>query len=120
VFSFFLSFSYLPCLVGMNIKWDYFANQYDTSRYVPSADGRDNRHIQFVREFASVVSVFQVSFFIVLSFFFYHSCISSAQDKTNNVIDLYKDMLRAIEDLSSCSYTAEAFTELLTKIQAAV
>jgi len=46
----------------MNIRWDYFVNQYDTSRYVPSSDGRDNRHIQFVREFASVVSVLQVRF----------------------------------------------------------
>ena len=45
---------------GMSIRWDYFVNQYDTSRYVPSSDGRDNRHIQFVREFASVVSVLQV------------------------------------------------------------
>lgn len=45
---------------GMGIRWDYFVNQYDTARYVPSADGRDNRHVQFVREFASVVSVLQV------------------------------------------------------------
>ncbi|KAF8959823.1 cytoplasmic dynein heavy chain 1 [Flammula alnicola] len=85
---------------GMNIRWDYFVNQYDTSRYVPSSDGRDNRHIQFVREFASVVSVLQ--------------------DKTNNVIDLYKDILRAVEDLATCSYTSEAFSELLGKIQAAI
>ena len=84
----------------MNIRWDYFVNQYDASRYVASADGRDNRHIQFVREFASVVSVLQ--------------------DKTNNVIDLYKDILRAVEDLATCSYTIEAFSELLAKIQAAV
>lgn len=46
--------------IGMNIRWDYFVNQYDTSRYVASTDARDNRHIQFVREFASVVSVLQV------------------------------------------------------------
>lgn len=46
--------------IGMNIRWDHFVNQYDTSRYVASADARDNRHIQFVREFASVVSVLQV------------------------------------------------------------
>lgn len=46
----------------MNIRWDYFVNQYDTARYVPSSDGRDNRHIQFVREFASIVSVLQVGF----------------------------------------------------------
>jgi hypothetical protein len=42
------------------------------------------------------------------------------QDKTNNVIDLYKDILRAVEDLATCSYTSEAFTELLGRIQAAV
>ncbi|EDR09748.1 dynein heavy chain protein 2 [Laccaria bicolor S238N-H82] len=85
---------------GMNIRWDHFVNQYDTTRYVSSADGRDNRHIQFVREFASVISVLQ--------------------DKTNNVIDLYKDILRAVEDLSTCSYTSEAFSELLGKVQAAI
>ncbi|KAF7760646.1 hypothetical protein Agabi119p4_10055 [Agaricus bisporus var. burnettii] len=85
---------------GMNIRWDHFVNQYDTSRYVASADARDNRHIQFVREFASVVSVLQ--------------------DKTNNVIDLYKDILRNVEDLGTCSYTTEAFSELLGKIQAAI
>ncbi|TFK18751.1 dynein heavy chain protein 2 [Coprinopsis marcescibilis] len=85
---------------GMNIRWDYFINQYDTSRYVPSSDGRDNRHIQFVREFASVVSILQ--------------------DKTNSVIDLYKDILRAVEDLATCSYTTEAFTELLNRIQTSI
>ncbi|KAF9527881.1 cytoplasmic dynein heavy chain 1 [Crepidotus variabilis] len=85
---------------GMNIRWDYFVNQYDTSRYVPASDGRDNRHILFVREFASVVSVLQ--------------------DKTNSVIDLYKDILRAVEDLATCSYTTEAFSELLGKIQSAI
>ena len=39
-------------------------NQYDTSRYVSSADPRDNRNVQFVREFASVVSILQVPFVI--------------------------------------------------------
>ena len=45
----------------MNIRWDHFVNQYDTTRYA-GPDGRDTRHIQFVREFASVVSVLQVCF----------------------------------------------------------
>ncbi|KAH8120488.1 cytoplasmic dynein heavy chain 1 [Phellopilus nigrolimitatus] len=85
---------------GMNIRWDYFVNQYDTARYVPSADGRDNRHVQFVREFASGVSLLQ--------------------DKTNNLIDLYKDILRAVEDLATCTYTHEAFAELLSRVQAAI
>ncbi|KAJ4485207.1 dynein heavy chain, N-terminal region 1-domain-containing protein [Lentinula aciculospora] len=85
---------------GVNIRWDHFVNQYDTGRFVSSADGKDNRHIQFVREFASVVSVLQ--------------------DKTNSVIDLYKDILRAVDDLATCSYTSEAFSELLGRIQAAI
>ncbi|KAH9920337.1 cytoplasmic dynein heavy chain 1 [Fomitopsis serialis] len=76
---------------GMNIRWDHFVNQYDTARYV-RVGRSDNRHIQFVREFASVVS----------------SC--SPQDKTNNVIDLYKDITRAVEELSTAlhdrSFTA--------------
>ncbi|KAI0665821.1 dynein heavy chain [Trametes maxima] len=81
---------------GMNIRWDHFVNQYNTARYVSSdSAARDNRHIQFVREFASV-------------------------DKTNNVIDLYKDILRSVEELSTCPYTPEAFRDLLGKIQAAI
>lgn len=47
-------------VIGMNIRWDHFVGQYDTARYVATADARDNRHIQFVREFAGVVSVLQV------------------------------------------------------------
>jgi hypothetical protein len=43
----------------MNIGWEHFVSQYDAARFV-SSDGRDTRHIQFVREFASVVSVLQV------------------------------------------------------------
>ncbi|KAI0259341.1 hypothetical protein BC834DRAFT_974384 [Gloeopeniophorella convolvens] len=55
-----------------------------------SADGRDTRRIQFVRELASAVS-----------------------DETDGVIDLNKDILRAVDVPATCSYTAEAFTELL-------
>ena len=43
-----------------------------------------------------------------------------AKDKTNNVIDLYKDILRAVEDLATCPYTSEALSDLLSRIQAAV
>lgn len=46
--------------------------------------------------------------------------MATPQDKTNNVIDLYKDITRAVEDLATCSYTTEAFSELLGKVQAAV
>ncbi|KIM81395.1 hypothetical protein PILCRDRAFT_8759 [Piloderma croceum F 1598] len=84
---------------GMNICWDYFINQYNGARYVSSMDGRDNQHIQFVQEFANIVLILQ--------------------DKTNSVIDLYKVILRAVEDPATCPYTNEAFSELLIKIQAA-
>jgi hypothetical protein len=43
--------------------------------------------------------------------------VSILQD---SAIDLYKDILRAVEDLATCPYTNEAFSELLAKIQAAV
>ena len=49
--------------IGMNIGWEHFVSQYDAARFV-SSDGRDTRHIQFVREFASVVSVLQVRNFM--------------------------------------------------------
>jgi hypothetical protein len=42
------------------------------------------------------------------------------QDKTNSVIDLYKDILRAVEDLATCSFTTEAFSDLLSKVQTVV
>jgi hypothetical protein len=42
------------------------------------------------------------------------------QDKTNNVIDLYKDIPRAVENLATCTYSPEAFSELISKIQTAV
>jgi hypothetical protein len=49
----------------MTIGWESFASQYYAARFV-SSDGRDTRHIQFVREFASVVSVLQVSVIVVV------------------------------------------------------
>jgi hypothetical protein len=104
-------------VIGMNIGWEHFVSQYDAARFV-SSDGRDTRHIQFVREFASVVSVLQVCG--LLWSLGLRSLLTAQQDKTNNVIDLYKDILRAVEDLATCSYTEDAFTELLSRIQSAV
>ncbi|KAI6095243.1 dynein heavy chain, N-terminal region 1-domain-containing protein [Pisolithus sp. B1] len=76
------------------------AEYRNNAQQMVAKDGWDNRHIQFVREFASVVSVLQ--------------------DKTNNVTGLYRDILHAVEDLSMCAYTSEMFSELLSKIQAVV
>lgn len=36
------------------------------------------------------------------------------------MIDLHRDIQRAVDDLSTCPYTSEAFTELLGKIQSAI
>lgn len=55
---------YTDWLAGLSIRWDHLMNQYETSRYVSGADARDNRNVQFVREFASVVSILQVPFVI--------------------------------------------------------
>lgn len=61
LFCWFRQNRYSNWFAGMGIRWDHFMNQYDTSRYVSSADARDNRNVQFVREFASVVSILQVT-----------------------------------------------------------
>ena len=104
----------------MSLRWDYFVNAYDTTRYVPAPDGRDNRHVQFVREFASVVSVLQVCRRVCFSLPSLSRTHRLLQDKTNTLIDLYKEITRVVEDLSTCPYTAETFLELIAKIQAAV
>lgn len=52
---------FIDSCLGMTIRWDHFVGQYDTARFVSGGDARDNRHVQFVREFASVVSVLQVN-----------------------------------------------------------
>jgi hypothetical protein len=57
-----------------------------------------------IHEFASVTS----------------SVVSVLRDGMSSVINLYKDILRAVEDLATCLYTSEAFLKLLAKIQVAV
>ncbi|KAG8716582.1 hypothetical protein FRC09_015536 [Ceratobasidium sp. 395] len=87
---------------GMALRWDYFVNAYDTHRYHTAAglDGRENRHIAYVREFASAVSILQ--------------------DKTNSLIDVYKEITRVVDELATCPFTTEAFSELIGKVQAAI
>ncbi|KAG9008851.1 hypothetical protein FRB94_012820 [Tulasnella sp. JGI-2019a] len=87
---------------GMSMKWDFFVNAYDTHRYVPSGrgDGRENKHVAYVRELAASVSVLQ--------------------DKTNSLIDSYKEISRLVEELQTCPFSSDAFQDLISKIQAAV
>ena len=53
----------------MSVRWDFFVNAYDTHRYLPAAglEGRENRNLAFVREFAGAVSILQVRQWRLLS-----------------------------------------------------
>ncbi|EST04700.1 Dynein heavy chain, domain-1 [Kalmanozyma brasiliensis GHG001] len=88
---------------GMTLRWEHFANIYESARaasYLPGSGGetgRENRQVAFVRQFASVVSLFQ--------------------DKTADLIEIQRDMHSTIEELGKCEYRSEAFAERLQKIQ---
>lgn len=71
----------------MPLRWEQFVSLYD----------RDTRHISFIREFASVVSVLQ--------------------DKTNSLIKTYQDISRLVEELGTCVYTTDAFSTVLDNVQ---
>ncbi|KAJ3099515.1 hypothetical protein HDU96_010687, partial [Phlyctochytrium bullatum] len=75
---------------GIQLRWDYFVN----------TNYRENRHVIFVREFASLVSIFQ--------------------DKVNTAIAIYDDIKYAIEELKSCVFIKEKFQDILDRIQKAV
>lgn len=88
---------------GMTLRWEHFANIYESSRaasYLPGSSGepgRENRQIAFVRQFASVVSLFQ--------------------DKTAELIEIQRDMHSTIDELAKCQYRTDAFAQRLQKIQ---
>lgn len=88
---------------GMTLRWEHFANVYESHRaapYLPGSGGetgRENRQVAFVRQFASIVSLFQ--------------------DKTAELIEIQRDMHATIDELGTCAYRAEAFAERLQKIQ---
>nr|CDI53148.1 cytoplasmic dynein heavy chain 1 [Melanopsichium pennsylvanicum 4] len=89
---------------GMTLRWEHFANIYESHRaaapYLPGSGGetvRENRQVAFVRQFASIVSLFQ--------------------DKTAELIEIQRDMHTTIDELGKCPYRSEAFAERLQKIQ---
>lgn len=88
---------------GMTLRWEHFANIYESARaatYLPGSggqSGRENRQVAFVRQFASIVSLFQ--------------------DKTAELIEIQRDMHTTIDELGKCAYSTEAFAERLQKIQ---
>lgn len=95
---------------GMSLRWENFANTYESHRtaaasaYLPGSGGadaaRENKQVLFVRQFASLVALFQ--------------------EKTDEVVQMQREVFGWIDELHTCSYTAEAFSQLLQKIQATI
>lgn len=90
-------------MTGINLRWDYFVNTYDTHHRPISSmsgipfDARENRHVTFVREFANIVSLFQ--------------------DKVDSLITYHDDINKGVEEMKSCQYQIDKFEEALKKIQ---
>jgi dynein heavy chain 1 len=93
---------------GMALRWENFGTAYDSHRtaaYLPGAVGneglaRENKQVLFVRQLAGNVSLFQ--------------------DTTDELITMQREVNAAVDELSSCAYTLEAFSALLAKIQATI
>ena len=82
----------------MNLRWEWLV-----STYLPSStaiEGREGKHDAFVREFASVVAVFQ--------------------DRTDALIEMNRDIEQTLDELASGDYVPEAFSKLLARIQETV
>ncbi|KAG0004346.1 hypothetical protein BGZ79_009578 [Entomortierella chlamydospora] len=86
---------------GVNLRWEHFANTYGgISVYIApgnALDARENRHIMFVREFASVVSIFQ--------------------DKVDALISIYDDIMKLIDELPVCPFVHSTFASILSRVQ---
>ncbi|GAA5826137.1 hypothetical protein JCM11251_007177 [Rhodosporidiobolus azoricus] len=86
---------------GMHYRWEHFVNTFDSrSLSYVGGNGIDNsgsKHTHYIREFASIVSEFQ--------------------DRTDHLIDLYGDISRIVDELTTCAYTADAFSEHLASLQ---
>lgn len=92
---------------GLSLRWEHFANTYESHRvsYLPGTgssggEGRENKQVIFVRQFASLVSLFQ--------------------DKTNDVIEMQRDVLTTVEELNNCPYSTAEFSKRLQKMQATI
>lgn len=91
---------------GMTLRWENFANVYESHRtvsYLPGTgqtEARENRQVHYVRQFASLVSLFQ--------------------DKTNDVIDVQRVITSTIEELQTCPFHHQEFSSRLQKIQSLI
>ncbi|KZT56001.1 hypothetical protein CALCODRAFT_333270 [Calocera cornea HHB12733] len=83
---------------GINYKWEYYVNTYDTAAF--GAEGTESKHLAYIRNFATGVNLLQ--------------------DKTNNAIELYRNINKEVEELSTCSYSLENFSAHLARIQSII
>lgn len=83
----------------MNVRWEHFVNSFDTRSQMPygNLEGHGGKHGLYVREFASVVSIFQ--------------------DRTDTLIDMHTEITKIIDELATCPYTSTAFAERLASVQ---
>ncbi|KAI9339082.1 dynein heavy chain [Obelidium mucronatum] len=87
---------------GIQLRWDYFVNTYESRPFMTTASvtespNRENRHVSFVRTFASIVSTFQ--------------------EKVNTAVSIYDEINLTVEELRNCPYGVDHFQKSLGKIQ---
>lgn len=98
---------------GMSLRWEFFVNAFDSRQQVaallpaaaPNAATadlamREGRHGAFVRELASAVSMFQ--------------------DRTDSLLDMYAEVMKVVDSLSTCAYSTQVFEVLLSRVQKAI
>lgn len=85
-------------LSGMDVRWEHFVNSFASRAqlaYLP--DGQGSKHITYVRELSAIVSTFQ--------------------DRTDSLIEMYENITRTVDQLATCPYTVQAFAEHLGVVQ---
>ncbi|KAJ3019014.1 UNVERIFIED_CONTAM: hypothetical protein HDU68_010891 [Siphonaria sp. JEL0065] len=87
---------------GIQLRWDYFVNTYESRPFMTTASvtespNKENRHVAFVRMFASIVSTFQ--------------------EKVNTAVAIYDEINLTVEELRNCPFGADFFHKCLGKIQ---
>lgn len=99
-------------LTGVNLKWESFVHSYDLHvKHAPSLAGGstirapsggrgENKHVQFVRDFAATASVLQ--------------------GKTSSLQEIYETIQKSLNELQTCPYDSIAFNVRLETIQKAV
>jgi dynein heavy chain 1 len=91
---------------GMTYRWEHFTTFMSStpSAFDSAGSGgvstREGRHALFVKEFASVVSVFQ--------------------DRCDSLVEMSETLEKTVDELSTCPFAADAFSNLLSEVQKTV